>query len=288
MKMRGIKPDFWTDEDVVEVSAFARLLFVGLWQMACDNGHIKDSPKRIKMSILPADDVDIKSLLGELVEVGLVRRSGGWISVPNLGKHQRIDRRYFLTCEHAGCVKPAVGDAENPPVPADPTTGTRRGHAGATPGPRDEGEGEGEGEGEKKRKASSSKIASDLDADPRAEVIELCAHLAERVRLNGHKAKITTTWHRQCRLLIDVDGHTPEQIRAAIDWATADPFWSANIRSMPTLREKYTTLRAQASRPAPSGTSRRQQETDAWFERSLARAQAADAAEQAARGEISA
>ena len=43
-----------------------------------------------------------------------------------------------------------------------------------------------------------------------------------------------------------------------------------------------------AAEQAPSGISRRQQETDAWFERSLARAQAADAAEQAARGEISA
>ena len=28
-RIRTIKPDFWTDEKVVELSAFARLLFIG-------------------------------------------------------------------------------------------------------------------------------------------------------------------------------------------------------------------------------------------------------------------
>lgn len=117
---------------------------------------------------------------------------------------------------------------------------------------------------EKRREESnsSSEIASDPDPDPksiddapRPEVVELCGYLAEKVRANGHDAKVGKLWHRACRLLIDRDHHTPEQIRKAIDWATADPFWSTNIRSMQTLREKYSTLRAQAAQRPTSPTS---------------------------------
>ena len=144
MKMRGIRPDFWVDEGVVSVGPFARLLFIGLWQMACDNGHIKDRPRKIKLSILPEDQVRIDDLLAELVEAHLIEREGGWIMVPNLSKHQRIDRRYFLTCDRDGCTKPDPFTDETDTSTAPATTGTRRGHAL----PRDEGEGEGEGEGE--------------------------------------------------------------------------------------------------------------------------------------------
>lgn len=101
-----------------------------------------------------------------------------------------------------------------------------------------------------RKKTSSSEIASDPDAAPSDEVVELCEYLAERVRVNGHKGNVGKLWYRACRLLITVDHHDPGQIRKAIDWATTDSFWSANIQSMPKLREKYSTLQAQASRPA--------------------------------------
>lgn len=140
MKMRGIRPDFWVDERVVEVEPFARLLFIGLWMLACDNGHIKDRPKKIKLSILPEDSVRIDDLLSQLVEADLIERADGWIIVPNLAKHQRIDRRYFLTCDHDGCAKPEPETAETDTSTAPATTEPRRGHAL----PRDEGEGEGE------------------------------------------------------------------------------------------------------------------------------------------------
>jgi hypothetical protein len=41
----------------------------------------------------------------------------------------------------------------------------------------------------------------------------------------------------------------------AIDWCQSDPFWRANILSMPKLREKYETLRLRAAEKSgkPSG-----------------------------------
>lgn len=104
---------------------------------------------------------------------------------------------------------------------------------------------EGNAEKEREIKESSSEVASDPD---RPEIIELCQHLAARVRENGHKVtnELGKSWTNPCRLMLDRDGYTAEQIRKAIDWSTADSFWSSNIRSMATLREKYTVLRAQA------------------------------------------
>lgn len=95
-----------------------------------------------------------------------------------------------------------------------------------------------------KKKRTSSKTASGLDEEPRPEVIELCNHLADRIEENGSKRpEIGKSWRTACRLLIDKDGRTPEQIRKAIDWSQEDEFWHTNILSMPTLREKYDQLR---------------------------------------------
>lgn len=105
-KIRGFKPDLWTDEDFVELSPFARLLWMGMWNYACDNGHLADKSKQIKMRVLPTDEVNCAELLREIEARGLIERADGWITVPNLARHQKVDRRYFTTCEKKGCDDP--------------------------------------------------------------------------------------------------------------------------------------------------------------------------------------
>src|SRR4030065_361605 len=56
-RIRTIKPEFWTDDKVVQVSFPARLLFIGLWNFADDSGNLENSPVQIKMRILPAHSV---------------------------------------------------------------------------------------------------------------------------------------------------------------------------------------------------------------------------------------
>lgn len=156
-KMRGIKPEFWTDDEIVELSAHARLLYIGLWNLACDNGHVEDRPKQIKMRLLPADAVDVDELLDELTACHRVTRGDGWITVPNLSRHQKIDKRYFVTCKRDDCHKP--DDAPARPsrakraLPDGGTPGAHRANTVGTVGARDEGDGEGkvkgsEGEGD--------------------------------------------------------------------------------------------------------------------------------------------
>jgi len=123
-KIRGFKPDLWTDEDFVEVSAFARLLWMGMWNFACDNGHLPDKSKQIKMRVLPTDDVNCADLLRELEAQGLIERADGWITVPNLTRHQKPDKRWWQACEKPGCAKPE----------ANPQHETRSGSTGARGG----------------------------------------------------------------------------------------------------------------------------------------------------------
>ena len=81
----------------------------------------------------------------------------------------------------------------------------------------------------------------------REDAIRLCEHLAERIVANGSKRpNITLRWVDEARRLMDIDGRTEEQIHKAIDWCQDDSFWKANVMSMPTLREKYDTLRLRA------------------------------------------
>lgn len=84
---------------------------------------------------------------------------------------------------------------------------------------------------------------------PRADVDEICGHLADWIAKNrgdGTRPNITEEWRRSARLLLDNDGRTVEQVRKAIDWCQQDTFWHSNILSMPTLRKQYEQLRAKA------------------------------------------
>lgn len=88
---------------------------------------------------------------------------------------------------------------------------------------------------------------------PRDDVDRLCEHLADKIEANGSKRPaVNAKWRDAARLLIDKDGRTEEQVRAAIDWCQKDEFWRANILSMPKLREKYDQLRMHAMRGRPS------------------------------------
>jgi len=91
---RIIKPGFFKNEYLVELPFEYRLLFVGLWMLADSEGHLEDRPKRIKMELFPADDVDVDRGLNELARYGFIdlykceEDDVRVISIPNFSKHQ--------------------------------------------------------------------------------------------------------------------------------------------------------------------------------------------------------
>lgn len=94
-RIRTIKPEFWTDERVVELDFWVRLLFIGLWNFADDEGRMVCSEKRIKMQIFPGDSPNIRGGLDELSRAGLIDvytvEDTEYLQIPTFLKHQRVD-----------------------------------------------------------------------------------------------------------------------------------------------------------------------------------------------------
>lgn len=95
-RIRTVKPEFWTDETLVEMSPLARLLFIGLWNFADDQGYLDYKPKQIKMRVLPADDADIDALIAELLDAGRVAAYssplGPQLRIVHWARHQRVEK----------------------------------------------------------------------------------------------------------------------------------------------------------------------------------------------------
>lgn len=98
-RIRTIKPEFWTSEQVMNCSRDARLLFIGLWNFCDDGGNHPASAKTLKAEVFPGDDkletADVMTWVDELIEQDLVSEYEvegrefwhvtGW-------HHQRIDQ----------------------------------------------------------------------------------------------------------------------------------------------------------------------------------------------------
>lgn len=95
-RIRTVKPEFWTDEKVVECSIPSRLLFIGLFNFANDMGCLERSPKRLKMQIFPADALDCEPLIQELITHGLLTEYSVndvcYLQIKGFLKHQKINR----------------------------------------------------------------------------------------------------------------------------------------------------------------------------------------------------
>lgn len=91
-RSRNIKPAFFTNDELAEISPLGRLLFIGLWTIADCNGNIEWREKRIKAQLMPYDDCDVKEIMINLDKSGFVRfYSDGdsiYVNVVNFDKHQ--------------------------------------------------------------------------------------------------------------------------------------------------------------------------------------------------------
>ena len=63
-----MKPDFFKDEDIKDLPYEARLFFAGMWCFADKEGRIEDRPQRLKVEIMPYDNIDAEKILCLLSE----------------------------------------------------------------------------------------------------------------------------------------------------------------------------------------------------------------------------
>lgn len=74
MRSRIIKPQFFQNEKLADLSADHRLLFVGLWCMADREGRLEDRPRKIQAMLSPYLGLPISQMLDDLGDAGFIRR----------------------------------------------------------------------------------------------------------------------------------------------------------------------------------------------------------------------
>jgi hypothetical protein len=93
-RIRTIKPEFFTSDDICALSPLARLLYVGLWCEADREGRLVWTPGVMKRRYLPDDVCDIEAIGAELTGRGLVRLYGdGLACIPSFARHQHVNIR---------------------------------------------------------------------------------------------------------------------------------------------------------------------------------------------------
>jgi hypothetical protein len=101
-RIRSVKPEFWSDDVVGSLTRDARLLFIGSWNFADDEGLLRWTPAFLKASVFMYDGdlrvAKVESLMGEVVDAGLVfpyvsgKAAGTLGCVVNFRKHQKVNR----------------------------------------------------------------------------------------------------------------------------------------------------------------------------------------------------
>lgn len=147
-RIRTIKPEFFTSEDIVALSPFARLLYIALWCEADKEGRMVWKPRTFKMRYLPGDSLEIDALCKELIDAGLIVLYGdGYACIPAFKAHQHIN--------------PRESDSQ---LPAPDASGTRGARVSTRPAPDSDPQGGREGKGKEGTRDASRQDDARFDA----------------------------------------------------------------------------------------------------------------------------
>lgn len=117
MRIRTIKPAFWTSDDIIDLpDDFTRLLFIGLWNYADDEGRGRDRAALIVAALFPLrEDITAAHVevgMTNLACAGLITRyiveDRWYFVVAKWGQHQRISHP-------SGSILPSPEDGSSVP-----------------------------------------------------------------------------------------------------------------------------------------------------------------------------
>lgn len=244
------------NDELGDLEPVVRLLFIGMWTIADKEGRIVDRPKRIHVSCLPYDQVNIDSCLEQLQAKGFIVRykvdGEGYIQINNWKRHQTPHHK------EANSEIPPLSDANQqdiqscakhePSIPdksqEDPSDSLNLIPDSGFP-------------------STASPRNSTADPEPVEPPVNqprwtpedkaLADYMLTRVRDVSPSAKGSSNWPDHIRLMRERDKHNHDEIRAMFDWANADAFWRANILSPAKLREKWAQLEAKRNTPRLAG-----------------------------------
>ena len=186
MRIRSIRPEFWSSEDVAAMDWHTRLVYIGLWSYVDDNGVGRDSERLIVAALFPLDEclseasVRTHGALKQLETGGQITRyevnGKRYLHIVAWDTHQKINRasasRYPLpdkavTCGNETPTPQTHGALSEPSVSP---------HAKRSLG---EGETGRRGEEEKSKKSSCASTGVERDAQTTSKRDQLEADFAD-------------------------------------------------------------------------------------------------------------
>jgi hypothetical protein len=117
-RIRYLKPDFFKDEDIKELPFEARLFYQGLWVQADREGRGEDRPERLKIEIMPYDEVDAEKIMQLLA---CPKKNG---KRPFIVRYQIDGERYYQIINWQKHQKPHKTERDSviPPAPKESVT----------------------------------------------------------------------------------------------------------------------------------------------------------------------
>ena len=118
MRIRCVKPDFWTDSLMVQLPILSRLIFIGTWNVADDHGWIEDDLERLRMLIMPNESAEtFEPYFDILILCGRIERyqsedGKAVLRIVNWEKHQRVDHPAKSKLSREGSRKLAIRTAD--------------------------------------------------------------------------------------------------------------------------------------------------------------------------------
>lgn len=96
-RIRTIKPEFFTSEDITSLTPLSRLFYVSLWCESDRLGRLEWKPGTFKLRYFPADSCDILAMGKELSDAGLIVlyevEGKTYAEIPTFEEHQVINNR---------------------------------------------------------------------------------------------------------------------------------------------------------------------------------------------------
>jgi hypothetical protein len=127
VRIRQIKPEFWKDAKMADLSEGARLFFIGTWQLCDDAGWMRWDVPNIAAELYPFEGRNsrerrVRRHTESLASTGRIHvHDCGHAAVPKMPSHQHLAgttrRVTSIYAEHQLCAQPAT-PRDSPRLPA--------------------------------------------------------------------------------------------------------------------------------------------------------------------------
>lgn len=204
-RIRTIKPEFWTSEQVMEITPLARLAFIAMWNFADDRGVHPASYKTLRAEAFAGDDNitadTVASLVSEMQREKLVAEfdvdGRRYWHVTGWARHQKIDKPTYRHPEppgeavHRRELAEHSASARRELAEYSPTEGSLRESKGMDDGVADD--------------ADASSVAGEAaDPCPHQEIIDRYHRILPmgrqvRIWTSARKAKLRTRWREDAK-----------------------------------------------------------------------------------------